>query len=91
MEILNNHIKNENEILREQVKLKGSINNTLSQKMEGLYKANKKLKKRNRKLNMALVNLKFKTLMRKPRMALTTRRSRKIRLDVLAEVSVQME
>ena len=84
LEILNNHIKNENEILREQVKLKGNINSTLSQKMEGLYKANKKL-------NRALINLKFKTLIRKPRMELTTRRSRKKRLDVLAEVSVQME
>ena len=91
LEILNNHVKNENEILREQVKLKGSINSTLSQKMEGLYKANKKLKKRNKKLNRALINLKFKTLIRKPKMALTTRRSKKIRLYVLTELSVQIE
>ena len=91
MEILNNHIKNENEILREQVKLKGSMNNTLSQQMKTLYKANKKLKKRNKKLNRALINLRFKALMRKPRMELTTKRSRKMKLDVLAEVLVQME
>lgn len=91
LEILNNHIKNENEILRDEVKLKGSKNNTLSQQMEVLYKANKKLKIRNKKLNRALINLRFKALTRKPRMALTTRRSRKMRLDVLTKVSVQME
>ena len=59
--------------------------------MKALYKANKKLKKRNKKLNRALIDLRFKLFMRKPRMALTTKRSRKRRLDVLAEVSEHME
>lgn len=44
--ILNRHIKNENEILREQVKLKNDMNNTLTLQMRALYKASMKLKKK---------------------------------------------
>ena len=39
LEVLNRHIKNENEILREQFKLKSNMNTTLSLQMEKLYKA----------------------------------------------------
>ena len=38
LEILNRHIKNENEILREQVKLKNAMNNTLTLQMGTLHK-----------------------------------------------------
>ena len=37
--VLNMHIKNENDILREQVNLKSDLNTTLSLQMEKLYKA----------------------------------------------------
>ena len=91
LEILNKHIKNENEILREQVKLKNAMNDTLTLQLGTLHKENRKLKKRNKKLNRALINLRFKLFMRKPRMTLTTKRGRKIRMDVLADVLEHME
>ena len=91
MEVLNKHIKNENEILREQVKLKSDMKTTLSLQMEKLYKASEKLKKKNKKLSRALINLRFKLVIKKPRMPLNTKKSRKIKLDVLAEVSEYMD
>jgi len=48
------------------------------------------LKKKNRKLSRALINLKFRFLMRKPRMAGAEKRSKK-RLDVLNEILKQMQ
>lgn len=57
----------------------------------GLWnKKNKKLKKKNNKLNRALINLKYRFLMRKPRMAVGAKKSKKRKLDVLAEVSTQV-
>lgn len=91
LEIPNKHIKNENQILREQVKLKNAMNNTIILQMGTLHKENRKLKKRDKKLNKALINLRLKLLIKKPKMTLTTKRSRKIRLDVLAEVLEHME
>lgn len=53
----------------------------------GLWKnKNRELKKKNRRLSRALINLKFKCLMRKLRMTVVPRK-KKIRVDVLAEVS----
>ena len=91
LEVLNRHIKNENDILREQVKLKSDMNSTLSLQMENLYKANEKVKKKNKKLIKALTNLRFKLVIRKPRRQLTIRKSRRRGLDVLAEVLEYME
>jgi len=91
LEILNRHIKNENDILKEQVKLKTSMNSTLSLQMDKVEKANEKLKKRNKKLIRALTNLRFKLVIRKPRRPLTSRQRRRRGLDVLAEVSEFME
>ena len=53
------------------------------------HKKNKKLKRKNRKLNQALINLEYRFLMRKPRMVVARKRSKK-RLDFLVEVSDQM-
>ena len=53
------------------------------------HKKNRKLKKKNRRLSRALINLKYGCLMMKPRMTVTTRKKKK-KLDVLAEVSEQM-
>jgi len=54
------------------------------------HKKNRKLKGKNKKLNRALINLKYRFLMRKPRMAVGAKQSEK-RLDVLVEVSEQMQ
>ena len=90
LEVLNRHIKNENDILREQVKLKSDMNTSLSLQMEKLYKASEKLKKKNKKLSKALINLRFKLVIKKPRRPSTSRKSRRRSLDVLAEVSEYM-
>ena len=56
----------------------------------GLWqKKNRKLKKKSKRLSRALINLKFKCLMRKPRMTVVPRKKKR-RLDVLAEVSEHM-
>ena len=91
LEVLNRHIKNENEILREQVKLKSNMNTTLSLQMEKLYKASEKLEKKNKKLSRALINLRLKLVIRKPRMPLNIKKIRKKKLYVVAEVSEYMD
>ena len=56
----------------------------------GLWqKKNRKLKKKCKKISIALINLKFRCLMKKPRM-LAAPRKRRRGLDVLAEVSRHM-
>ena len=91
LEVLNRHIRTENDILKEQIKLKTSMNSTLSPQMDKVEKANEKLKKRNKKLIRALINLRFKLVIRKPKIPLTSRQRRRRGLDVLAEVSEFME
>ena len=91
LEVLNRHIRTENDILKEKVKLKTNMNSTLSLQMDKVEKANEKLKKRNKKLIRALTNLRFKLVIRKPRRPLTSRKRRRRGLDVLAEVSEFME
>lgn len=91
MEVLNRNIRTENDILKEQVKLKTSMNSTLSLQMDKVEKANEKLKKRNKKLIRARTNLRFKLVIRKPRRPLTSRQRRRRGLDVLAEVYEFME
>jgi len=57
----------------------------------GLWrKKNKKLKRKNKKLNRALINLKYRFLMRRPRMEVGAKKIKK-RLDVLVEVLEQMQ
>ena len=80
-------IKNENDILKEQVKLKTNMNSTLSLQMDKVEKANEELKKRNKKLIRALTNLRFKLVIIKPRRSLAPRQRRRRGLDVLAEAS----
>lgn len=52
-----------------------------------LHKKNRKIKNKDKKLNKALINLKYKFFMRKPRMAVGAKKIKKRKLDVLAEVS----
>ena len=56
-----------------------------------LHKENKKLKKKNKRLNREIINLRFKLLMKRPRMTLISKMNRRISLDVVAEVSEHMQ
>jgi len=90
LEVLNRHIKNENETLREQIRLDKIIHDNTMLHLGLWQKKNRKLKKKCRRLSKALINLKFRCLMRKPRM-LAVPRKRRRGLDVLAEVSEHMD
>ena len=59
----------------------------------GLWqKKNRRLKKRGKKLSRALINLKFKCLVRKPRMMMMMASKKKKRgLDVLAKASENVD
>jgi len=87
LELLNRHIKNENEILKDQIKLKTDMNSTLSLHINKVERTNEKMKTRNKKLIRALTNLRFKLVIRKPRRPLAFRQRRRRGLDVLAEAS----
>ena len=89
LEVLNKHIQRENETLKEKNKLDKVIHDNTMIHLRLWHKKNRKLKKKNRRLSRALINLKYKCLMMKPRMTVTARKKKK-RLDVLAEVSEQI-
>ena len=88
---MNKHIKKENETLREQSKLDKAIHENTILHLRLWYKNNRKLKRKNRNLNRTIINLKYRLLMKKPRMAVSSKRSKRRKLDVLAEVSEQMQ
>jgi hypothetical protein len=50
----------------------------------------KRLKKRCRRLNRALINLKFRCMFKRPKVNVSTQRKKR-RLDVLAEASQQVD
>lgn len=89
LEVLNRHIKRENETLKEHNRLDKIIHDNTMLHLGLWHKKNRKLKKKNRRLSRALINLKYRCLMMKPRMTVTPRKKKR-RLDVLAEVSEQM-
>lgn len=91
LEILNKHIKKENETLTEQSKLDKAIHDNTILHLGLWYKKNRKLKRENRNLNKTIINLKYRLLMEKTRMAVTSKRSKRRKLDVLVEVSKQMQ
>ena len=53
-------------------------------------KKHSRLKKRCRRLNRALINLKFRCMFKRPKVNVSTQRKRR-RLDVLAKASQQMD
>ena len=87
LEVLNRHIRHENEILKDQIKLKTDMNSTLSLHINKVERTNEKMKTRNKKLIRALTNLRFKLVIRKPRRPLACRQRKRRGLDVLAEAS----
>ena len=86
LEVLNRHIKQENGALKEQSKVDKIIHDNTMLHLGVWQKKNKKLKKKCRKLSRELINLKFRCLIRKPRMVVAPRKKRR-GLDVLAEAS----
>lgn len=90
LEILNKHIKKENETLKEQSKLDKAIHDNTILHLGLWYTKNRKLKRKNKILNRIVIDLKYKLLMRKPRMAVTSKKSKRRKLDVIVEVSEQM-
>jgi len=91
LEILNRHIKQENETLKEQNKSDNAIHNNTILHLGLWYKKNRELKRKNKILNRAVINLKYKLLMRKPRMTVTSKKNKRRKLDVLAEVSEKIQ
>ena len=87
LKTLNRHIKKEHEALNLQNQIEKTINENTLLHLDLQFKKNKKLKKKNKQLNTQVINMKYKILMRKPRVVVTTRKENKIKLDVLAEVS----
>jgi len=87
---LNRHIKKENETLREQNNLDKAIHDNTMLHLGLWYKKNRKLKRKNRNFSRTLINLKYRLLMKKSKMAVTTR-SNKRKLNMLAEVPEQMQ
>ena len=90
LEVLNRHITQENEALKEQGKVDKMVHNNTMLHLGLWQRKNRKLKKKCSKLSRALVNLKFICLVRKPRVNVATQRKRR-RLDVLAEASQQVD
>ena len=89
LEVLNRHIKQENEALKEQSKVEKIVHENTMLYLGLWQKKNRKLKRKCKKLSRALISLKFRCSVRKPRTNLAARRKRR-RLDVLAEASEHM-
>ena len=86
MEVVNRHIKQENEALKEKSKVDKIVHDNTMLHL-GLWKnKNKKLKKKCKKLSRALINLKFRCLIRKLRMVVAPKKKKR-GIDVLAEAS----
>ena len=90
LEVLNRHIKQENEALKEQSRLDKIIHDNTMLHLGLWQKKNRKLKKKCKRLNTTLVNLKFRCLMRKYRMVVVPRKRRR-GMDVVAEASEHMD
>ena len=76
--------------MEEQNKLDKAIYDNTTLQLGPWHKKNRKLKKNNNSLNKAIINLKFKILMKKPKMTLNSKKNKIIRLDFLADVSEQI-
>ena len=84
LEILNKHIKQENESLKEKNHLEKVISDNTILQLGIWCKKNNKMEKRNGYLNRKVISLKYKLLMKKPIMVITSRKGKKRNLDVLA-------
>lgn len=78
LEILNKHIKQQNETLKEKNKLDKEIHDNTIMHLGLWYKKNRKLKRKNKILSRVVINLKYKLLMRKPRMTITSKKKKEI-------------
>lgn len=90
IEVLNRHIIQENEKLKERGNVDKMVHDNTMLHMGLLQKENKKLRKKCKRLDRDLINLRFRCLMKRPRVDISIRRKRR-RLDVLAEASQQVD
>ena len=90
IEVLNRHIIQENEKLKERGNVDKMVHDNTMLHMGLLQKENKKLRKKCRRLDRDLINLRFRCLMKRPRVDISIRRKKR-RLDVLAEASQQVD
>ena len=81
------HIQKENKTLKSQSEIQAAKSENILLHLSLWYKNNKKLKQKNRALQWQVINLKYKILMRKPRMEVGGKKGKKMELNVLAEVS----
>ena len=90
LEVLNRHIKQRNEEMKQQADIAKAIQDNTYLHMSMWQKKHSRLKKRCKRLNRALINLKFRCMFKRPKANFSTQRKRR-RLDVLAEASQQMD
>jgi len=90
LEVLNRHIKQRNEEMKQQADIAKAIQDNTFLHMSMWQKKHSRLKKRCRRLNRALINLKFRCMFKRPKVNVSTQRKRR-RLDVLAEASQQVD
>ena len=86
LETLNRHIQQEHEALRIHNKIDKTKNDNIIFHLGLCYKKNKKLKQNNTALKRKVINLKYKILMKRPRMAVAKKKIKNINLDVREKV-----
>lgn len=77
LETLNRYINIENQMLKAQNGIQIAKSDNLILHLSPWYKNNKKLKKENKAMKREIINLKYKILIRKPRMAVTAKKKKK--------------
>lgn len=89
LEQLNGNVKQENDLLKEQAQADKIKFEEVTQKLKMKKKSNKDLKHRNRALKNKILNLKSMLLMKKPRTALVSKRSKRRKVEDTAGISEQ--
>jgi len=77
LETLNRYLKTKNQTLKAQNGIQISKSDNLILHLNLWSKKNKKLEKENKAMKREIINLEYKILMRKPRMAVTTKKKNK--------------
>lgn len=87
LEILNRHLKQENETLKAQNEIQRTQNGNILLHLGLWYKKNKKLKTKNKFHKRNIMSLQHKILTKKLRMPVTIKNARRTNLDVISQVS----
>jgi len=81
LEMLNKHFKNENQALKAQSEIQIAKSDNLIVHLSLWYKNNKKLKKENKMMQREIISLKYKILMRKPRIPIASKKRKTMKLE----------